>query len=211
MADDESLESVQIKFASGALPDDKVRLRGVWGRERLSRLFEFDLLIQRQTPYTDDELDQLLKAPCAIALGPKKGDVVHGLLEHIEVVDHERNVRRPLLRADGAEPLASDDDADEPALLRHERPGHRQEDPPDVRPLRPKLRYPREPRGEEPEARIRRSIPRERLGLHPALARARGLLLLVRARRLGEAHHRRRERRRDADRRSRGHQLSRAQ
>src|SRR5262245_31908840 len=90
MADDKSLESIQIRFLSGALPDDHVRLRGVWGRESLSRLFEFDLVLQREKPYTHDELDQLLKAPCAIALGPRKGDVVHGLLRTIEELDHER-------------------------------------------------------------------------------------------------------------------------
>jgi type VI secretion system secreted protein VgrG len=89
--DDKSLESIQIRFASGALSDDPVRLRGVWGRERLSRLFEFDLLLQRPARYTEDELDQLLKAPCAIALGPRKGDIVHGLLQHIEAIDHERS------------------------------------------------------------------------------------------------------------------------
>ena len=92
MADDSSLESIQIRFVSGAIPDDPVILRGVYGREQISQLFEFDLLLQREEPYTDDELDQLLKAPCAIALGPKAGDVVHGLLARIEVVDHERNV-----------------------------------------------------------------------------------------------------------------------
>lgn len=90
--DDKSLESIQIKFASGALPDDDVRLRGVWGRESLSRLFEFDLMLHRPERYTEDQLDQLLKAPCAIALGPRKGDVVHGLLQSIECLDHERNV-----------------------------------------------------------------------------------------------------------------------
>lgn len=90
--EDRSLESIQIRFASGALPDDDVRLRGVWGRESISRLFEFDLMLHRSQRYTEDELDQLLKAPCAIALGPKKGDIVHGLLQSIESLDHERKV-----------------------------------------------------------------------------------------------------------------------
>ncbi|APR77233.1 VgrG protein [Minicystis rosea] len=88
--DDKALESIRIRFASGAVPDDPVHLRGVWGRESLSRLFEFDLLLQRDKRYTDDELDQLLKAPCAVAMGPKKGDIVRGLLKNIEVLDHER-------------------------------------------------------------------------------------------------------------------------
>jgi uncharacterized protein involved in type VI secretion and phage assembly len=92
MADDNSLESIEIRFASGALPDDEVTLRGVYGRERLSRMFEYDLLLQRPEPYTDDQLDDLLKAPCAIAMGPRSGDVVHGLLKSIQVLDHERQM-----------------------------------------------------------------------------------------------------------------------
>lgn len=93
MADDPRLEGIAIKFISGGLPDDPVVLRGVWGRERLGRLFEFDLLLSRETgPFTDDELDTLLKAPCAIALGTKQGDVVRGLLERIELIDSARTV-----------------------------------------------------------------------------------------------------------------------
>ncbi|HVY45151.1 MAG TPA: type VI secretion system tip protein TssI/VgrG [Minicystis sp.] len=92
MADDGSLESVEIGFISGAMPDDDVRLLGVRGRERLSGLFEFDLLFTRSAHYSDAELDDLLKAPCAIALGPKPGDVVHGLLASVEVLDTTRTV-----------------------------------------------------------------------------------------------------------------------
>jgi type VI secretion system secreted protein VgrG len=93
MADDPKLEGVHIKFVSGAMPDDPLVLRGVWGRERIGRLFEFDLLLSREVgPLSDDELDELLKAPCAIALGKKPGDVVHGLLERIELIDSARTV-----------------------------------------------------------------------------------------------------------------------
>jgi type VI secretion system secreted protein VgrG len=88
---DSSLESIQIRFASGALPDDDVVLRGVAGRERISQLFEYELQLQRREPYTDEQLDDLLKTPCAIALGPKPGDVVRGLLKSIQVLDRERN------------------------------------------------------------------------------------------------------------------------
>jgi type VI secretion system secreted protein VgrG len=74
------------------MPDDKPLLLGVHGRERISRLFELDLVIARPAGhYTDDELDQLLKAPCALTLGPRPGDVVHGLLERIELIDSERH------------------------------------------------------------------------------------------------------------------------
>ena len=82
------MDNNSLRFASGAVSGDgDVHLAGVHGRESLSRLFEFDLRIERVKPYTDDELDDLLKAPCAISLGPRKGDVVHGLLKSIEVLD----------------------------------------------------------------------------------------------------------------------------
>jgi type VI secretion system secreted protein VgrG len=74
-----------LAFKSGALPEDDVRLRGVAGTERLSQLYEFQLILSRQTPYTDDEIDDLLKAPCAISLANKKGAIVHGILRSIEM------------------------------------------------------------------------------------------------------------------------------
>src|SRR4051812_29790392 len=92
MADDvKTSDEIHIGFVSGSAPTDDVRLLGVVGRERLSRLFEFDLLfIRPESRYSDDELDKLLKSPCAIALGPKPGDVVHGILSTIDVLDATR-------------------------------------------------------------------------------------------------------------------------
>jgi len=101
MADkNNSLESIEIRFASGAFQDDDTtQLLGVHGREEISRLYTFDFVFSRQKAYTSDEIDQLLKAPCALTLGPKTGDVVHGLMSHIEAVDHERhNVPRYVAR-----------------------------------------------------------------------------------------------------------------
>jgi type VI secretion system secreted protein VgrG len=93
MAEEKNLEGVQIAFISGALPDEDIDLLGVWGRERLSRLFEFDVLLARSAgPFSDTELDDLLRVPCAIALGPRPGDVVHGLIERIELIDSARTV-----------------------------------------------------------------------------------------------------------------------
>jgi len=93
VADDQALEGVEIRFSSGAIADDELVLHGVWGREQISRLFTFDLLLSRaHGPFSDDELDALLKAPCAIAMGPRPGDVVHGLLESIDVLDQTRTV-----------------------------------------------------------------------------------------------------------------------
>ena len=93
MSDDKRLEGIQIKFASGALPDDDIRLRGVWGRERIGRLFEFDLLLSRASgPLSPEELDDMLRAPAVVALGPRPKDRVHGLLERVELIDSTRTV-----------------------------------------------------------------------------------------------------------------------
>ncbi len=82
------LEGIDIAFISGAMPEDSVEVRGIVGRERMSRLYEFDLLLWRPSgPFTEDEMDELLKAPCAISLGPNESDVVHGVLASIEEID----------------------------------------------------------------------------------------------------------------------------
>jgi type VI secretion system secreted protein VgrG len=91
--DENRVEGVQIAFMSGALKDDDVRLRGVVGRESLSRLFEFDLVFSRKDgAYTRDQLELVLRSPCAMTMGPRAGDVVHGILASIEIVDAARTV-----------------------------------------------------------------------------------------------------------------------
>lgn len=85
------LQTANLAFKSGAIPHDDVALRGVIGRERISTLFEFKLVLGRDKPYTDDEIDGLLKTPCAIALGTKKGSIVHGILSSIEMRDATRD------------------------------------------------------------------------------------------------------------------------
>jgi type VI secretion system secreted protein VgrG len=86
-----TLSHMLIAFKSGALPDDDIRLLRAVGTERLSSLFEFDLTLFRASPLTDAEIDSVLKAPCAIALGPDKGDVVSGILRELELVDAVHN------------------------------------------------------------------------------------------------------------------------
>ena len=84
----DKLEGIEIGFVSGGLPDgDEVELRGVHGVERLSQLFSFDLHLARPTPFSPVEIDDLLSAPCAIVLGTDAGDVVHGILDRIRLVD----------------------------------------------------------------------------------------------------------------------------
>lgn len=81
---------VQLGFHSGAFEDEPgtLFLLGVDGREELSRLFEYDLLLAKYgDPLTEEDLAALVTEPCVIALGQRPGDVVHGVLSEIEHVD----------------------------------------------------------------------------------------------------------------------------
>ena len=93
MTDPSALESIDIAFLSAAMPDEEIDLLGLWGKEELSRLFSFRLLLAREKPFSDDELDELLNNHCAVAMGPGEHDTVHGILESIELLDHTRSVR----------------------------------------------------------------------------------------------------------------------
>ncbi|MCC7389850.1 MAG: type VI secretion system tip protein VgrG [Phycisphaerales bacterium] len=82
------LNEFNIAFVSGALPRGRVRLFGVEGHEELSSLFSFELFLAREEGgFSDEELDALLHAPCAVALGATPGDVVHGVLSRIRTLD----------------------------------------------------------------------------------------------------------------------------
>jgi len=82
-----TLDELGLRFVSGASPQDRFRLLGVEGRERMSQLFSFELLISRDEPIDDELLEAMLHAPCAVALGPHHGDVVHGLLSELWAID----------------------------------------------------------------------------------------------------------------------------
>jgi type VI secretion system secreted protein VgrG len=87
---------VQLGFHSGAFKDEPgtLLLLGLEGREELSRLFEYDLLLAKYgEPLTEDDLAALVTEPCVVAMGQHPGDVVHGLLSEIEHVDGTRGKR----------------------------------------------------------------------------------------------------------------------
>jgi type VI secretion system secreted protein VgrG len=81
-----STAGIQLGFYSPAFPkrDRGMALLGANGREELSSLFEFDLLLKRDgEPLSEDERAALVSEPCVIALGARKGDVVHGVMSSI--------------------------------------------------------------------------------------------------------------------------------
>jgi type VI secretion system secreted protein VgrG len=83
-----TFDDLGLAFVSGGVPGDSLRLLGIQGRESLSTLFEFELYLSRDDlPLTDDDLAALLHAPCAVALGPGAGDIVHGILRRVRVID----------------------------------------------------------------------------------------------------------------------------
>jgi len=76
------------KFNSTALEGKKVRVLTVEGTERLGQLFEFRIRFRYdQGRLTEDELNQLMLAPCALVLDGD-ADVVHGIARSVEVHDH---------------------------------------------------------------------------------------------------------------------------
>lgn len=95
MAQDQtSTHGIQLGFLSGAFRDDPGRLAllGVIGQEEISRLFSFTLLLSSPTgALTDEEIRGVVREPCAIALGPRRGDVVHGVLASVEHLDTTRH------------------------------------------------------------------------------------------------------------------------
>lgn len=79
----------QVEFLSGALEDDDdLEVRHMKGREELSRLFAFDLVLKRASgPLSSEQLDNMLKAPCVLGLGLGESDMVHGILQSIELLE----------------------------------------------------------------------------------------------------------------------------
>ncbi len=88
---DSGQQAVSLAFAAGKVGPGEVTLRGVRGRERISRLFSLDLYLVRDAgPFSADELDTLFTVPCAVALGDGPGDVVRGVLESVRQLDVTR-------------------------------------------------------------------------------------------------------------------------
>lgn len=90
------LSGIQLGFFSGTFAKDPTALAllGVVGREELSRLFEYQLLLARiGEPLSEEELAGLVTDPCVIALGNRQGDIVHGILSEIEHVEGTREQR----------------------------------------------------------------------------------------------------------------------
>jgi type VI secretion system secreted protein VgrG len=90
----EPTPGIQLGFVTKTFPDDPnhLHLMGVEGREELSQLFELTLLLSApKGPLTDKQMHEIVADPCAIALGPKPGDIVHGVITQIEHLDGTRH------------------------------------------------------------------------------------------------------------------------
>jgi type VI secretion system secreted protein VgrG len=78
-----------IEFVSGGLEDDDdLEVRSMAGREELSRLYHFDLTLSRPAgPLTRAQVDAMLQTPCVLSMGTGPHDLIHGILESIELVE----------------------------------------------------------------------------------------------------------------------------
>ena len=90
---DGTRQVVQLGFFSNAFADSRaMQLLGVRGHERVSQLFELDLLLSRKgPPLTEAELQEIVRQPCVVALGRREADLVHGMLVAIEHHDSARH------------------------------------------------------------------------------------------------------------------------
>lgn len=83
---------VALGFLSPAVQNGALQLIGVQGREELSRLFEFELLLMRHgAPLTLAELEEIVRQPAVLALGQRADDLVHGIITSIEHLDGTRH------------------------------------------------------------------------------------------------------------------------
>ena len=75
------------RFSSAALHADDLRVTAIEGTERLSALYEFRVRFRHDAGLlSEDELSQVLLAPCALALGPDDDDVVKGIAREVTVL-----------------------------------------------------------------------------------------------------------------------------
>lgn len=82
------LEQIPIAMQSGGVDDGRLRLYGAHGHEEVSALFEVNLyIVVDGEPLSRDELDGLLDAPCAVALGPDPSDIVRGVISDVRMLD----------------------------------------------------------------------------------------------------------------------------
>lgn len=77
-----------IEFLSAAVPKEFLEVRKLRGREALSRLYHFDLVLKRAAgPLTQGQIDDMLKRPCALSTGLGDHDIVHGIVERLSLMD----------------------------------------------------------------------------------------------------------------------------
>ena len=71
-------------FTSTALGSDLVQVIGVYGFERLGQLYEFTVtVVHAKQLLTEDELNDLLLAPCSITF--ENGDPIHGIAREVAI------------------------------------------------------------------------------------------------------------------------------
>jgi len=89
--------SLQIELVSGAFfengdaKEPRIHVRGLEGREEVSQLFEFRLLLSRSSAFSSAEIEQLLTETCAVRFADSHGNdadtYVHGILSRIDRID----------------------------------------------------------------------------------------------------------------------------
>ena len=162
-------------FASTALGSDVVQVKSIRGAERIGQLYELTVtIVHGATPLTEAEISDLLLAPCALTIGG--GNPINGIAREVSIQEGQAGggvydiVMVPtawLLTISKLSRLyqtMSVKDMAAAVLNRYGLAGHF-----DLRVTASR------------SARLLHPVRRERLGFPPAVVRARGALLLVRA------------------------------
>lgn len=82
-------DTLKIGFSSKAT-GDKLHLRSIWGREKISRLFEVDLVLyspKDTVSLSAEELTDLLHKPVVVSMSEEEHDAFYGVLQSLEVIE----------------------------------------------------------------------------------------------------------------------------
>ncbi|MBL8604168.1 MAG: type VI secretion system tip protein VgrG [Myxococcales bacterium] len=78
----------KVVFRSNAVPPDDLFVRSLHGREAISSLYDFDLVVETTFggSLDQDDLDGLLSQPCYFAFGEAEEHKFHGYLREVEML-----------------------------------------------------------------------------------------------------------------------------
>ncbi len=85
-------KSVKLSFQTGAENISDLELVGIRGTERISELYQIELVLSCKSLLTETQQKTLLQSPCAIGIGAaERQGKLHGILADLRAVDLSMN------------------------------------------------------------------------------------------------------------------------